>query len=86
VQVKNPPGDAPPFFDAYESAVDAFLRAGGHTATLIRSPRALIKEYKAHFGELPYAGTARIQEAAQDYVSVRGANIAGHDFEWPEPE
>jgi hypothetical protein len=85
MHVKNPSGGAEPLFAAYECVVDAFLRAGGHTATVIRSPRALLKQYTAVFGQVPYAGGARIEEAAQDHVSVRGTTIAGHDFEWPDP-
>lgn len=82
----NSPGSAAPLFAPYEKAVDEFLRAGGHTATVIRSPRALFKQYRAEFGELPYAGGARVEGAAQNHVSVRGTTIAGHDFEWPEQE
>jgi hypothetical protein len=75
-----------PFFAQYEAAVDEFLRNGGHTPSIIRSPPALLKQYRSHFAGLPYAGDVRIVEAEQDFVSVRGTNIAGHDFEWPEPE
>lgn len=87
MHVKKPPGGAEPLFAAYESAVDEFLRAGGHTAKVIRSPPDLLHHYKTEFGGLlTYAGGVRIEEAAQDHVSVRGTTIAGQDFEWPEPE
>jgi hypothetical protein len=82
----NSPDSAAPLFAPYEKAVDDFLRAGGHTATVIHSPRALFKQYRAEFGDLPYAGGANVTESAQNYVSVRGTTVAGHDFEWPEQE
>ncbi len=76
-----------PFFDPYEAAVDCFLRLGGHTPSVIRSPPGLLKQYRSHFaGSSNYAHGTRIEEAEQDHVSVRGTNIAGQDFEWPEPE
>jgi hypothetical protein len=47
----------------------------------------LLKQYRSQFAEsLKYANGVRIEEAEQDFVSVRGTNIAGHDFEWPEPQ
>ena len=73
-----------PLFAPYEAAVNAFLRVGGHTPTVIRSPRALLMRYVAEFAELSYLG-ANVEEAAQDHVSVRGTTIAGHVFEWPKP-
>lgn len=87
MQRANLPGEPSPLFAPYESAVDKFLRAGGHTAKVIRSPTDLFRKYKVAFGGLPtYAGGALVEQAAQDHVSVRGTNTAGHDFEWPEPE
>ena len=75
-----------PLFAQYEAAVDAFLRAGGHTPSVIRSPPALLKQYRLEFeGSSEYAHGVRIEEAAQNFISVRGATIAGHHFEWPEP-
>jgi hypothetical protein len=53
---------------------------------VIRSPPGLLKQYRSQFAELPYAGGAQIQEAEQNFVSVRGTNIAGHVFEYPEPD
>jgi hypothetical protein len=76
-----------PLFEAYESAVDSFLRAGGHTASVIRSPRGLLQDYIALFpGSSKYALSVRIEEAKQGFVSVRGTNVAGQEFEWPDPE
>jgi hypothetical protein len=75
-----------PFFEPYESAVDSFLRAGGHTPSVIRSPPSLLKQYRSQFaGSSKYALRVGIEEAEQDFVSVRGTNIAGHVFEYPEP-
>lgn len=80
------PNDLQPVLPEYESAVDAFLRAGGHTPLIIRSPRDLLNQYRQAFGALlPYCGGVRIEEAAEECVSVRGTTVAGHDFEWPEP-
>jgi hypothetical protein len=74
-----------PFFEPYETAVDAFLHAGGHAPSVIHSPLGLLKQYRSQFaGSLKYAGGVRIEDAEQDFVSVRGTNIAGHDFQWPE--
>jgi hypothetical protein len=73
-----------PFFQAYEDAVDSFLRNGGHTPSMIRSPLGLLKQYRLHFAQLPYAGNVRIEETDQESVSVRGTTIDGHDYEWPE--
>jgi hypothetical protein len=76
-----------PFFGPYDAAVNSFLLNGGHTAFIIRSPPGLLKRYRSQFGDLPYAGGVRTQEAEQDFVSVRGTTIAGHDYEWPpQPE
>ena len=76
-----------PLFARYEDAVDAFLHSGGHTPSVIRSPPGLLTQYRAQFpGSLKYSGGVRIEEAKQDFVSVRGTTIGGHDFEWPEPE
>jgi hypothetical protein len=75
-----------PLFSEYEAAVDSFLRAGGHTPSVIRSPRALLEKYRSQFaGSTSYGAGVRIGEADQDFVSVRGTTIAGHEFEWPEP-
>ncbi len=72
-----------PSFLEYEAAVESFLRNGGHTPTIILSPPGLLKQYRSHFGDLPYAGSMQIQEAEQNFVSVRGTTIGGHDYEWP---
>lgn len=80
------PGSAAPLFAPYENAVNDFLRAGGHTVTVIRSPRTVFEQYRTQFGDLPYADGAIVEEAAQNYVSVRGTTIVGHDFEWPEQD
>jgi hypothetical protein len=75
-----------PLFAQYEDAVDSFLRAGGHTPSVIRSPPGLLKQYRSQFAEsLKYAAGVRIEEAEQDFVSVRGTTIAGHVLEYPEP-
>ena len=82
----NEPTGVQPIFPEFESAVDAFLRAGGHTPLVIRSPLPLLYRYRQAFGApLPYCGGVRIEEATQEHVSVRGTTISGHDFEWPEP-
>jgi hypothetical protein len=75
-----------PFFPEYEAAVESFLRNGGHTPSIIRSPRKLLDQFRAAFPhETGYLG-ARFELAdSQDIVSVRGTTIAGHDYEWPEP-
>jgi len=76
-----------PLFAPYEDAVDSFLRAGGHTLSVICSPPGLLKQYRSQFAEsLKYAGRVRIEKAEQDFVSVRGTNIAGHVFEYQETE
>ncbi len=71
-----------PLFPEYEAAVESFLRAGGHTPSVIRSPPGLLNRYKSAFaGSANYGTGVRIEEAEQDFVSVRGTTIAGHDFE-----
>lgn len=76
-----------PFFAHYAAALESFLRAGGHRPYVILSPSGLLKQYKSQFaGSTNYGASVRIEEAEQDFVSVRGTTIAGHDFEWPEPE
>jgi hypothetical protein len=77
-----------PLFPPYEAAVDLFQRTVGIGAkiTAIRSPRKLLDEFGAAFPrEDSYAG-APVQLAKQDHVSVRGTNLAGQSFEWPEPD
>jgi len=65
VPVNQPPSGTQPLFREYESAVDEFLRAGGHIPVVIRSPRNLVNQFQAAFGgSLTYAGRARIEEAA----------------------
>lgn len=80
-------GGAEPLYFPFERAVDEFLRAGGHVPSTIRSPRDLLRDYRAGFPGLPtYSGDASVEEANQNYVSVRGTTISGQEFEWPEPE
>lgn len=80
-----------PLFPEYEAVVDRFHRdAGGVTVTAIRSPRKMLDEFRAAFPdetarELRYLGAPVELAAAQDFVSVRGTNIAGQVFEYPEP-
>lgn len=75
-----------PFFLEYEDAVESFLRNGGHTPSIIRSPPGLLKQYRSRYGDLPYTGGVQIVKAEQDLVSVRGTTITGHDYEWPDAE
>ena len=73
-------------FRVCESAVDAFLREGGYTVKVLRCPRHWLEPHSADFvGLQTYTHGVRIEEAPQDRVSVRGTTIAGHDFEWPQP-
>lgn len=69
MQSRSPPDGSVPLFPAFEGALNEFLRAGGHTAKVIRSPSHLFRQYKAAFHGLPtYVGGACIEEAAQDHV------------------
>jgi hypothetical protein len=82
---------AEPLFPPYESVVDQFHAAGGITITAIRSPRTLAADFKAHFPtetahELRYLGAPVEVVDTQDFVSVRGTTVGGHQFEYPEPE
>jgi hypothetical protein len=75
-------------FAPYEAAVDLFQHNVGIGAkiTAIRSPRKILDAFRAAFPhETEYAG-APVELAKQDFVSVRGTAIAGHNFEWPEPD
>jgi hypothetical protein len=79
-----------PIFGPFEAAVDNFLRAGGHKPTAIRSPREVMKAFKASFpGEtgrdIKYFDAPVEVADGQDFVSVRGTTLAGQQFEWPEP-
>ena len=76
-----------PLFAQYEAAVDSFLRAGGHTPSLIRSPAGLLEQYRSQFaGSTNYGAAVRIVAWEQDFVSVRGTTIVGQVFEYPEHE
>jgi hypothetical protein len=77
-----------PYFAEYEAAVDVFQRTAGIGAkiTAIRSPRETLAKFRAAYPhESDYAGVP-IEPVEQNFVSVRGTTIAGHDFEWPELE
>jgi hypothetical protein len=73
------------YFPPFEKAVDFFYTAGGVTFKAIRSPRKFFDMYNTDRPEIIYAN-APVELAEQDYVSVRGTNIGGQEFEWPEPE
>jgi hypothetical protein len=80
-----------PLFPPFEAVVDQFRVAGGMTITAIRSPRKLAEEFKAAFPtettrDLRYLGAPVEVVDTQDFVSVRGTTVAGHEFEYPEPE
>jgi hypothetical protein len=52
-----------------------------------QSGAGLLKQYKSQFaGSTNYGTGVRIEEAQQDFVSVRGTTIGGQEFEWPDPE
>jgi hypothetical protein len=79
------------YFPPYEAVVDQFHAADGVKVTAIRSPRKLLDAFKAAFPaetarELRYLGAPVELVETQDFVSVRGTNIGGHEFEYPEPE
>ena len=80
-----------PLFPEYEAVVDRFHRdAGGVIVTAIRSPRKILDEFRAAFPDetardLRYLGAPIELADAQDFVSVRGTNVAGQVFEYPEP-
>lgn len=83
---------AQPYFPPFEAAVDLFQRTAGLSAkvTAIRSPRKWFDEFRAAFPEetardVRYHGAAVQLVETQDFVSVRGTTIEGHEFEWPEP-
>jgi hypothetical protein len=76
-----------PLFAEYEDAVDAFLHAGGHTPSLILSPSRALRQFRDRYPDLAtYTNGVPIEEAPQNYVSVRGTTIAGQEFDWPDPE
>ncbi len=80
-----------PHFPPYEAVVDQFHAAGGVTVKAIRSPRRLVEKFKAAFPtetarEVLYLGAPVEIVDTQAFVSVRGTNVAGQEFEYPEPE
>lgn len=78
-------------FPPFENVVHLFYKAGGVTLTAVRSPRRSLDDFRAAFPietarELKYLAAPVELVETQNYVSVRGTDIAGHEFEWPEPE
>ena len=61
-----------PFFREYEAAVESFLRNGGHTPSIIRSPRKLLDQFRAAFPhETEYLG-ARFELTGKQSYPVPG--------------
>jgi hypothetical protein len=79
----------PPFgpYDEVLDACDEFTRPNPYKITTIRSPRAVLRQYRAAFpsrGDV-FRGIPVELAADQSKVSVRGIS-SGHNFEYPEPE
>lgn len=75
-------------YDEVLDACDEVTRPNPYKITAIRSPRAVLRQYRAAFPSRGDVFRGILVELAADRskVSLCGVSSAGHNFEYPEPE